>query len=106
MGGSESRPPQKRSPTEPTVTTGRSNDTVTNQFLLRSLPVSFESLLTQQDYSQNTGDNLDETEVLCCTDRRSVARTLSASSQAKENPYDFRHLLRKTSQRRKLIKKY
>uniref|UniRef100_H3D7Z8 non-specific serine/threonine protein kinase n=1 Tax=Tetraodon nigroviridis TaxID=99883 RepID=H3D7Z8_TETNG len=38
--------------------------------------------------------------------RRSVARTLSANSQTKENPYDFRHLLRKTSQRRKLIKQF
>lgn len=39
-------------------------------------------------------------------DRRCLPRTLSADSQAKENPYDFRHLLRKTSQRRKLIKRY
>lgn len=43
---------------------------------------------------------------MCRADRRSVARTLSANSQTKENPYDFRHLLRKTSQRRKLIKQF
>eukprot|EP00066_Takifugu_rubripes_P017133 XP_011606399.1 PREDICTED: myosin-IIIa [Takifugu rubripes] len=38
--------------------------------------------------------------------RRPLPRTLSADSQTKENPYDFRHLLRKTSQRTKLIKRY
>lgn len=38
--------------------------------------------------------------------RRSVPRTLSSNSQTKDNPYDFRHLLRKTSQRKKLIKHY
>ncbi|XP_051910752.1 myosin-IIIa isoform X2 [Hippocampus zosterae] len=37
---------------------------------------------------------------------RSVARMLSASSRTDDNPYDFRHLLRKTSQRRRLIRQY
>ncbi|XP_044032781.1 myosin-IIIa isoform X2 [Siniperca chuatsi] len=39
-------------------------------------------------------------------DRRSVPRMPSTESRTEENPYDFRHLLRKTSQRRKLIKQY
>ncbi|KAF0028446.1 hypothetical protein F2P81_019533 [Scophthalmus maximus] len=30
---------------------------------------------------------------------------LSVESRTEDNPYDFRHLLRKTSQRRKLIKR-
>ncbi|XP_038587407.1 myosin-IIIa [Micropterus salmoides] len=38
--------------------------------------------------------------------RHSVPRMPSTESRADENPYDFRHLLRKTSQRRKLIKQY
>ncbi|CAJ1082668.1 myosin-IIIa [Xyrichtys novacula] len=38
--------------------------------------------------------------------RRSVPRLPSTESQTEENPYDFRHLLRKTSQRRRLIKQY
>ncbi|XP_065805147.1 myosin-IIIa [Labrus bergylta] len=38
--------------------------------------------------------------------RRSVPRMPSTESHAEENPYDFRHLLRKTSQRRRLIKHY
>ncbi|XP_070842280.1 myosin-IIIa isoform X3 [Chaetodon trifascialis] len=38
--------------------------------------------------------------------RRSVPRMPSTESQAEDNPYDYRHLLRKTSQRRKLIKQY
>lgn len=42
----------------------------------------------------------------CVVDRRSVPRMPSAESHAEDNPYDFRHLLRKTSQRRKLIKQY
>ncbi|XP_057680979.1 myosin-IIIa isoform X3 [Corythoichthys intestinalis] len=32
--------------------------------------------------------------------------TLSADNRADDNPYDFRHLLRKTSQRRRLIRQY
>uniref|UniRef100_A0A3Q3B8Y2 non-specific serine/threonine protein kinase n=1 Tax=Kryptolebias marmoratus TaxID=37003 RepID=A0A3Q3B8Y2_KRYMA len=39
-------------------------------------------------------------------DRRSVPRMSSTESRATDNPYDYRHLLRKTSQRRKLIKQY
>lgn len=39
-------------------------------------------------------------------DRRSAPRAASAQSRAEDNPYDYRHLLRKTSQRRKLIKHY
>lgn len=42
--------------------------------------------------------------VVCC--RRSFPRTQSTESRSEDNPYDFRHLLRKTSQRRKLIKHY
>ncbi|XP_029384783.1 myosin-IIIa isoform X1 [Echeneis naucrates] len=38
--------------------------------------------------------------------RRSVPRMPSTESRTEENPYDFRHLLRKTSQRRRLIKQY
>ncbi|XP_062234995.1 myosin-IIIa isoform X1 [Platichthys flesus] len=38
--------------------------------------------------------------------RRSVHRTTSTESRVEDNPYDFRHLLRKTSQRQKLIKRY
>nr|XP_046227777.1 myosin-IIIa isoform X2 [Scatophagus argus] len=38
--------------------------------------------------------------------RRSVPRMLSTESRTEDNPYDYRHLLRKTSQRRKLIKQY
>lgn len=41
-----------------------------------------------------------------CADRRSVPRMLSTESRTEDNPYDYRHLLRKTSQRRKLIKQY
>ncbi|XP_039983497.1 myosin-IIIa [Xiphias gladius] len=37
--------------------------------------------------------------------RRSVPR-LSSSESRTDNPYDYRHLLRKTSQRRRLIKQY
>uniref|UniRef100_A0A665X664 non-specific serine/threonine protein kinase n=1 Tax=Echeneis naucrates TaxID=173247 RepID=A0A665X664_ECHNA len=40
------------------------------------------------------------------SDRRSVPRMPSTESRTEENPYDFRHLLRKTSQRRRLIKQY
>lgn len=39
-------------------------------------------------------------------DRRSAPGMASAESRAEDNPYDYRHLLRKTSQRRKLIKHY
>lgn len=39
-------------------------------------------------------------------DRRSVPRMASTESRTEDNPYDYRHLLRKTSQRRKLIKQY
>ncbi|KAM3860363.1 myosin-IIIa [Diretmus argenteus] len=38
--------------------------------------------------------------------RHSVPRMPSTESHTEDNPYDYRHLLRKTSQRRKLIKKY
>lgn len=38
--------------------------------------------------------------------RRSMSRVSSTDSRTEDNPYDFRHLLRKTSQRRKLIKHY
>ncbi|KAK7881492.1 hypothetical protein WMY93_029901 [Mugilogobius chulae] len=38
--------------------------------------------------------------------RRSVPRMASTESHKEDNPYDYRHLLRKTSQRRKLIKQY
>nr|XP_057916582.1 myosin-IIIa isoform X2 [Doryrhamphus excisus] len=38
--------------------------------------------------------------------RRSVPRIPSADSRSEDNPYDFRHLLRKTSQRRRLIRQY
>ncbi|XP_040921899.1 myosin-IIIa [Toxotes jaculatrix] len=38
--------------------------------------------------------------------RRSVPRMSSTESRTEENPYDYRHLLRKTSQRRRLIKQY
>ncbi|XP_013860853.1 myosin-IIIa [Austrofundulus limnaeus] len=38
--------------------------------------------------------------------RRSVPRMSSTESRTADNPYDYRHLLRKTSQRRKLIKQY
>lgn len=39
-------------------------------------------------------------------DRHSLPRMLSTDSRTADNPYDFRHLLRKTSQRRRLIKQY
>ncbi|KAG7231250.1 hypothetical protein INR49_012081 [Caranx melampygus] len=38
------------------------------------------------------------------TEMHSVPRMPSTESRTDENPYDFRHLLRKTSQRRRLIK--
>ncbi|XP_059183414.1 myosin-IIIa [Centropristis striata] len=38
--------------------------------------------------------------------RRSVPRMPSTESRTDDNPFDFRHLLRKTSQRRRLIKQY
>ncbi|XP_029934832.1 myosin-IIIa isoform X1 [Myripristis murdjan] len=38
--------------------------------------------------------------------RRSVPRMPSTESRTEDNPYDYRHLLRKTSQRRRLIKQY
>ncbi|XP_053198542.1 myosin-IIIa isoform X3 [Scomber japonicus] len=38
--------------------------------------------------------------------RLSISRLSSTESRTDDNPYDFRHLLRKTSQRRKLIKHY
>ncbi|XP_072307193.1 myosin-IIIa [Eucyclogobius newberryi] len=38
--------------------------------------------------------------------RRSVPRMTSTESQKEDRPYDYRHLLRKTSQRQKLIKQY
>ncbi|XP_067343074.1 myosin-IIIa isoform X1 [Channa argus] len=38
--------------------------------------------------------------------RHSVSRMPSTESQAEDNPYDYRRLLRKTSQRRRLIKQY
>lgn len=41
---------------------------------------------------------------VCC--RRTLSRAMSTESRSEDNPYDFRHLLRKTSQRRKLIKHY
>lgn len=44
--------------------------------------------------------------LLCVIDRRSVPRMASTESRTEENPYDFRHLLRKTSQRQRLIKHY
>uniref|UniRef100_A0A673YPI6 non-specific serine/threonine protein kinase n=1 Tax=Salmo trutta TaxID=8032 RepID=A0A673YPI6_SALTR len=41
----------------------------------------------------------------CCVDRHSVPRLPTAEGQD-DNPYDYRKLLRKTSQRRRLIKQY
>lgn len=41
----------------------------------------------------------------CCVDRHSVTRLPTAEGQD-DNPYDYRKLLRKTSQRRRLIKQY
>ncbi|XP_068603891.1 myosin-IIIa [Brachionichthys hirsutus] len=38
--------------------------------------------------------------------RRSVPRSASTESRTEENPFDYRHLLRKTSQRKKLIRQY
>ncbi|XP_078137393.1 myosin-IIIa [Sander vitreus] len=38
--------------------------------------------------------------------RHSVPRMPSTESRTEDNPYDFRHILRKTSQRRRLIKHY
>ncbi|XP_069552553.1 myosin-IIIa isoform X1 [Brachyistius frenatus] len=38
--------------------------------------------------------------------RHSVPRMSSTESRTDDNPYDFRHLLRKTSQRRRLMKHY
>ncbi|KAJ0022796.1 hypothetical protein NQD34_014930 [Periophthalmus magnuspinnatus] len=38
--------------------------------------------------------------------RNSVPRMVSTESHKEDNPYDFRHLLRKTSQRQRLIKQY
>ncbi|KAK2859682.1 hypothetical protein Q5P01_004302 [Channa striata] len=38
--------------------------------------------------------------------RRFVSRMPSTESQTEDNPYDYRRLLRKTSQRRRLIKQY
>lgn len=43
---------------------------------------------------------------LLCVGRRSAPRMPSAESQTEDNPYDYRRLLRKTSQRRRLIKQY
>ncbi|KAK9527524.1 hypothetical protein VZT92_014079 [Zoarces viviparus] len=39
-------------------------------------------------------------------DRHSLPRMPSTESRTDDNPFDFRHLLRKTSQRRRLIKHY
>ncbi|XP_077952269.1 myosin-IIIa isoform X5 [Gasterosteus aculeatus] len=41
-----------------------------------------------------------------CNDRHSLLRMPSTDSRTEDNPFDFRHLLRKTSQRRRLIKQY
>ncbi|XP_075936983.1 myosin-IIIa [Anarhichas minor] len=41
-----------------------------------------------------------------CNDRHSLPRIPSTESRTEDNPFDFRHLLRKTSQRRRLIKQY
>ncbi|XP_068566277.1 myosin-IIIa isoform X4 [Cebidichthys violaceus] len=41
-----------------------------------------------------------------CNDRHSLPRMPSTESRTDDNPFDFRHLLRKTSQRRRLIKQY
>ncbi|XP_029314001.1 LOW QUALITY PROTEIN: myosin-IIIa [Cottoperca gobio] len=54
-----------------------------------------ERAVTDPQPAKPVGDN-----------RRSVSRMSSAESRTEDNPYDFRHLLRKTSQRRKLIKHY
>ncbi|XP_073344654.1 myosin-IIIa isoform X2 [Pagrus major] len=54
-----------------------------------------ERAVTEPQPSKPAGDN-----------RRSVPRMASMESHGEDNPYDFRHLLRKTSQRRKLIKHY
>ncbi|XP_061876951.1 myosin-IIIa isoform X1 [Entelurus aequoreus] len=40
------------------------------------------------------------------SNRRCVPRISSTESRSEENPHDFRHLLRKTSQRRRLIRQY
>uniref|UniRef100_A0AAQ4NS56 non-specific serine/threonine protein kinase n=1 Tax=Gasterosteus aculeatus aculeatus TaxID=481459 RepID=A0AAQ4NS56_GASAC len=44
--------------------------------------------------------------VVSCVDRHSLLRMPSTDSRTEDNPFDFRHLLRKTSQRRRLIKQY
>ncbi|XP_037613510.1 myosin-IIIa isoform X1 [Sebastes umbrosus] len=55
-----------------------------------------ERAVTEPATSSPLGDN-----------RRSVPRMLSTDSRTDDdNPHDFRHLLRKTSQRRRLIKQY
>ncbi|XP_062415251.1 myosin-IIIa [Pungitius pungitius] len=41
-----------------------------------------------------------------CNDRFLLPRMPSTDSRTEDNPFDFRHLLRKTSQRRRLIKQY
>ncbi|XP_010765919.1 myosin-IIIa [Notothenia coriiceps] len=51
--------------------------------------------VTEPEPAKPVGDN-----------RRSFPRMSSTESRTEDNPYDFRHLLRKTSQRRKLIKQY
>uniref|UniRef100_A0A8C3GCI0 non-specific serine/threonine protein kinase n=1 Tax=Cyclopterus lumpus TaxID=8103 RepID=A0A8C3GCI0_CYCLU len=43
---------------------------------------------------------------LVFNDRHSLPRMPSTESRTEDNPFDFRHLLRKTSQRRRLIKQY
>ncbi|XP_070709056.1 myosin-IIIa [Pempheris klunzingeri] len=54
-----------------------------------------ERAVTEPEHPKPPSDN-----------RLSVPRMPSTESGTDDNPYDYRHLLRKTSQRRKLIKQY
>lgn len=107
---SSSRPPPRLAAGTPTLREGRVREQAATE--ADSHRTDGDSRQVQQHRSPLAGLSsvdvrmIQVKQVLCCADRGCVATTISTNSQTKENPYDFRHLLRKTSQRRKLIKQH
>uniref|UniRef100_A0A1A8CQF9 non-specific serine/threonine protein kinase n=2 Tax=Nothobranchius kadleci TaxID=1051664 RepID=A0A1A8CQF9_NOTKA len=100
-----------------TLSTSRSESSITTEDTAGDMPERRHSAESRQSMSRrrSTGSTRHARERAVTEpepsrpardNRRSVPRMSSMESRSGDNPYDFRHLLRKTSQRRRLIKHY
>ncbi|XP_070409343.1 myosin-IIIa isoform X1 [Nothobranchius furzeri] len=101
-----------------TLSTSRSESSITTEDTAGDMPERRHSAESRQSLSRrrSTGSTRHARERAVTepepsrpardNSRRSVPRMSSMESRSGDNPYDFRHLLRKTSQRRRLIKHY